>query len=293
MPNYEVIIPALLAHGLDALHEHASLTAGVPVKPMLAKPTKGLSEVLDRFSDCAFTCEYKYDGERAQIHLLEDGSVKIFSRNQEDNTPKFPDVIAALPRYLKPGTKSVVIDAEAVAFDRETGKILPFQILSTRGRKNIELEDIKVNVAIYAFDCLYCNGSNLLQEPLTKRREALYGAFQEVPGEFFFATAKISRDVDELQVFLEDSIAENTEGLIVKTMDATYEPSKRSLNWLKLKKDYMDGCGDSLDLVPSARSTAGGSERGFTGPTSSRATTKRARSCRASARSARGSVTRT
>jgi DNA ligase-1 len=97
---------------------------------------------------------------------------------------------------------------------------------------------------------LYCNGSNLLQAPLTKRREALYGAFQEVPGEFFFATAKISRDVDELQVFLEDSIAENTEGLIVKTMDATYEPSKRSLNWLKLKKDYMDGCGDSLDLVP-------------------------------------------
>lgn len=91
---------------------------------------------------------------------------------------------------------------------------------------------------------------NLLQEPLTKRREALYSAFNEVPGEFFFVTAKISRDVDELQVFLEDSIAENTEGLIVKTMDATYEPSKRSLNWLKLKKDYMEGCGDSLDLVP-------------------------------------------
>lgn len=176
--------------------------------------------------------------------------MKIFSRNQEDNTPKFPDVIRAMPRFLKPGVKSVVIDAEAVAFDRVSGKILPFQILSTRGRKNIDEADIKVNVAIYAFDCLFLNGVNLLQEPLTKRREALYSAFNEVPGEFFFVTAKISRDVDELQVFLEDSIAENTEGLIVKTMDATYEPSKRSLNWLKLKKDYMEGCGDSLDLVP-------------------------------------------
>jgi len=250
-PSFDEIVPALLMPGgIDTLPERCHFRPGVPVKPMLAKPTNGVREVLARFAEVEFTCEYKYDGERAQIHLLEDGSVKIFSRNQEDNTPKFPDVIAALPRYLKPGTKSVVIDAEAVAFDRETGKILPFQILSTRGRKNIELEDIKVNVAIYAFDCLYCNGSNLLQAPLTKRREALYGAFQEVPGEFFFATAKISRDVDELQVFLEDSIAENTEGLIVKTMDATYEPSKRSLNWLKLKKDYMDGCGDSLDLVP-------------------------------------------
>ena len=125
-------------------------------------------------------------------------SVKIFSRNQEDNTPKFPDVIGALPN-LASGTKSVVIDAEAVAYDRETKKILPFQILSTRGRKNIDEKDIKVSVAIYAFDCLFLNGVNLLQEPLTLRREALYGAFKEVPGEFMFVTAKTSRDIDELQ----------------------------------------------------------------------------------------------
>ena len=250
-PSFDEIVPALLMEGgVDKLAERCHFRPGVPVKPMLAKPTNGVREVLHRFQDVQFTCEYKYDGERAQIHLCPDGSVKIFSRNQEDNTPKFPDVIGALPKYLAKGTESVVIDAEAVAFDRETNKILPFQILSTRGRKNIDEKDIKVNVAIYAFDCLFLNGANLLQEPLTRRRKALYSAFEEVPGEFMFVTAKTSRDIDELQVFLEDSIAENTEGLIVKTMDATYEPSKRSLNWLKLKKDYMEGCGDSLDLVP-------------------------------------------
>ena len=196
-PSFDEIVPALLMEGgVEKLEERCHFRPGVPVKPMLAKPTNGVREVLHRFQDVQFTCEYKYDGERAQIHLLEDGSVKIFSRNQEDNTPKFPDVIGALPNYLASGTKSVVIDAEAVAYDRETKKILPFQILSTRGRKNIDEKDIKVNVAIYAFDCLFLNGVNLLREPLTKRREALYGAFKETPGEFMFVTAKTSRDID-------------------------------------------------------------------------------------------------
>ncbi len=53
----------------------------------------------------------------------------------------------------------------------------------------------------------------------------------------------------ELEVFLNDSVAAGTEGLIVKTLDSTYEPSKRSSHWLKLKKDYMEGVGDTFDVV--------------------------------------------
>ncbi len=52
--------------------------------PYAAHPTRDLSEVRDRFGESSpLTCEYKYDGERAQIHCLEDGSVRIFSRNCE------------------------------------------------------------------------------------------------------------------------------------------------------------------------------------------------------------------
>lgn len=59
-----------------------------------------------------------------------------------------------------------------------------------------------------------------------------------------------SRDPEELELFLNEAVAAGTEGLIVKTLDSTYEPSKRSAHWLKLKKDYLEGVGDTFDVVP-------------------------------------------
>ncbi len=80
--------------------------------------------------------------------------------------------------------------------------------------------------------------------------QALHDAMTETKGECQFAKAKISNDVEELAAFLEEAVVDCTEGLMVKAMDATYEPSKRSTNWLKLKKDYLEGAADSFDVVP-------------------------------------------
>lgn len=168
-PNYDVLIDSLVKHGPYEIDEHCKIVSGIPLKPMLAYPTKGIHEVLKRFDQVELTCEYKYDGERAQIHILEDGSIKIYSRNSENNTSKYPDIIDFLKEHLKLNdstTKkkeksnddvkevtaaaandekestgnerkviSAIIDAEVVAYDTEKHIIQPFQKLTTRKRK--------------------------------------------------------------------------------------------------------------------------------------------------------------
>jgi len=87
-----------------------------------------------------------------------------------------------------------------VAWDKVNKKLLPFQVLSTRQRKVVELDKIKVPVIVYAFDLLYLNGKSLINEPLKRRRELLRENFQEVEGEFAFARSLDTSDVEDIQV---------------------------------------------------------------------------------------------
>ncbi|KAK3265799.1 tRNA ligase [Cymbomonas tetramitiformis] len=174
-PTYDKLIPTMLEHGLDELPNKCTFEPGVPIKPMLAKPTTGVQEILTRFTDTEFTCEYKYDGERAQVHLCEDGSVKAEGQLEglidgaaaawpsyghcPRSRVKFPDLVAQIPKAVA-GWSDIVGHrlCEAVAYDRVEKKILPFQVLSTRSRKTVSVEEITVNVCLFAFDCIYLNG---------------------------------------------------------------------------------------------------------------------------------------
>lgn len=251
VPNYEIVINACLDYGIMELDKHCRLRPGIPLKPMLAKPTKSITEVLDRFQGQTFTSEYKYDGERAQVHLLEDGTMRIYSRNGENMTERYPEIsirdfVADLEH-----TKTLILDCEAVAWDKVQQKILPFQVLSTRKRKDVEAKDVKVRVCLFAFDIICHNGERQINKSLRERRELLAQVTKPVAGEFQYAVELTTSSVEELQKFLDQSVKDSCEGLMVKMLDGPeshYEPSKRSRNWLKLKKDYLDGVGDSLDL---------------------------------------------
>lgn len=161
---------------------------------------------------------------------------------------------------MQESANSFVFDAEAVAIDRTTGKLMPFQELSRRKRKDVKVEDIQVRVCLFAFDLLYINGEvrqyfsyvalivlvlmplffvqSLLHKPLIERRELLRQHFKAVDGEFHFAKSSDCDTTEEIQTFLEESVKDGCEGLMVKMLESEasyYEPSRRSVNWLKVR----------------------------------------------------------
>ena len=102
--------------------------------------------------------------------------------------------------------KSCVLDSEAVAWDREKKQIQPFQVLSTRKRKDAAESEIKVQVAVFGFDLLYLNGEALVRKPFKDRRQLLKEHFKEVEGEFLFAKSADVDTLEQVQELLEDSV---------------------------------------------------------------------------------------
>ncbi|KAK2962186.1 putative DNA ligase 1 [Blattamonas nauphoetae] len=251
--SFERMIAALTKGGFEALDTDCIITPGIPIIAMLAKPTKSVTDALQKVSgqtatEC--TCEYKYDGQRAQFHFP--GGNKppsIYSRNSEDLTGRFPDALQYVMNGRKFPEKSFILDSEIVAVDPSTKEILPFQILTQRPRKDVKIESIKVPVCVFAFDMLFFDGRSLLNCTLRERRQILRDNFAETQNTFRYAIGEDLSDEDEIAALLDRSVKDKCEGLMVKSLDSVYE-SGRSSSWAKLKKDYMDTTGDTVDLVP-------------------------------------------
>ena len=229
--------------GLDELNK-IKITVGNPIRPMLAERLSSADEIIKKIKGKA-GIEYKLDGERLQIHLNKQ-VVKIFSRSLENITAHYPDV-ERIMKKLK--IENMIIEAEAVAIDNKSNNFLPFQELMHRRRKHLIEEAVKnYPISINLFDILYLNDKDLTDHTYKKRREILENITKKSK-DLNIIKQTITDNPEKINNFLEKSIEEGCEGLVIKDLNGTYRAGAREYLWIKLKKEYNTEMSDTLDLV--------------------------------------------
>lgn len=216
-----------------------------PIRPMLADRVKSEQEAIEKMGS-EFAAEYKLDGERVQLHV-EGDKVLLFSRSLENISSYYPDIIEKIPKTIQ--AENIILEAEAVAINENTGEFLPFQELMHRRRKyKIEKAVTQYPITVNLFDILYCNGKSCLELEYKERREKM----EKVVKEDDFVKnipMTIVKSENDIEDFFENSINAGSEGLMLKMLDKPYQAGARGSHWLKLKREYQNELGDSLDLV--------------------------------------------
>lgn len=220
------------------------VTVGKPIRSELCERLPNAQKAIEKME--VVDVQYKYDGFRTQIH--KDGDkISIYSRNLEDMSHMFPELIEGARKQIK--AKTAILDAEALAYNPESEEFLPFQETTKRRRKyNIEEVAKQLPLKAFAFDILYKNGKSLIDEPLTKRLEILADT---VEGDEILIVTKTKKvdDANVLALMLEDAISKGLEGVVIKKLESPYEAGGRNFNWVKLKKHSTGELKDTIDCV--------------------------------------------
>ncbi len=230
--------------GLDGVKK-LDVTVGRPIRSQLAERLPNAETILEKMDGSAHV-QFKYDGFRVQIHKHGD-IVRLFSRNLEETTLMFPDIIAGVREQIK--TDSIIFDSEALAYNPESEEFLPFQETTKRRRKHgIEEMAEKLPLRAFVFDVMYLDGKSLMDKPLEERIKYLTASIKgdetliPQPGE-------ITDSAERIEVLFQDALTRGLEGLICKRPDSKYEAGGRNFNWVKLKKHSNGELKDTIDCV--------------------------------------------
>ncbi len=264
-PNIGLIAKIIKEKGLKGI-KAIDLETGVPVLSQKAQRLSDPKEILEKMAGQAWL-EYKLDGTRVQLHLdrkkraldntLDQNAlfdfnrekilVKTFTRNLEENTYQFPDIVKSALAQLK--ADSVILDGEAIGFDPVTEKYIPFQDMMQRKRKHNVGEYAKqIPLKYVVFDMLYLDGKNLTTLPLTRRHELLEKVIKN-KGVIEIASHVETSEAAELWEFFESSKEKNLEGIMIKNPKSPYRAGAREFSWIKLKRSNTDILEDTVDCV--------------------------------------------
>lgn len=223
---------------------------GIPVLPALCQRLPTPEEMIKKMG--TVVAEPKFDGTRLQIHFKKPNSIWIFTRNLENVTHMFPDIVQAVLKETK--IKEGILDGEAIGFDPKTGKFLPFQETIKRKRKyEIDKKVKEIPLKFFAFDVLYKDKQGLLNLPLEKRRKILAEILKEDNQTILITPQIVTKDPQELRRFHDLQIKAGLEGAVVKKIYSFYQPGRRGYNWVKFKSEKKGkkggGLADTLDCL--------------------------------------------
>ena len=216
-----------------------------PIRPMLADRVQSEKDVIKKMPE-QFVAEYKLDGERVQIHMQSD-KIVLFSRRLENITQYYPDIVERIGKTLN--VNEGVFEAEIVPINENTGEFLPFQELMHRRRKHkLDEAVLQYPITVNFFDVLYYDKKDCLNLEYAERRKILEQIVHEDNFSKLIPMLFVKNE-NEIEDFLENSINAGCEGLMLKAPSAPYRAGMRGSNWLKLKREYRNELGDSLDLI--------------------------------------------
>ncbi len=241
------VAASALIHGAEGLRRFA-IALFQPLAPMLAQPADDLSDAMARIPTAAI--EWKLDGARVQVHKRGD-EVRIYTRAGNEVTAAAPEIVAAIQRAH---ARALILDGEAIAL-KSNGAPYPFQDTMRRfGRvQNVEAMRATMPLSVFFFDCLRRDERDLVPAPAAERFEALAAALSSE----LLVPRLVTSDISAAQAFYDDALAHGHEGVMVKALDAAYDPGARSAMWLKVKRAH------TLDLVVLAAEWGHGRRHGW------------------------------
>ena len=235
--------------GLNGLDE-IKIQVGHPIKMMAAQRVQTLHEIFEKMPH-GFAVEWKYDGERVQCHKKGD-QVTIFSRNLENITHQYPDVVEAIRRDIQ--AEEAIVEGEVVALVPGTDdQFQPFQVLMSRRRKyDIERYVKEIPVKLFLFDVLYADGESAMEKSYPERRALLERIVKPSESGRVDLTARlVSSDPEEIENFFDEAVERGLEGIMAKSCapDSVYRAGAREWSWIKWKRDYSQELADTFDVV--------------------------------------------
>lgn len=253
-------------------------TPGIPVLSRLVERVGSFDEVFERLGESVLM-QPKFDGLRCQIHkwkgsdVVDNGvvwngfvkkeggdlglfgglsegddiNVRLFTRNLEDVTEMFPEIVDAAK--LIP-VDSFVLDSEVVGWNYEKDTFLSYQETMQRRRKySVGQKSEEIPVRAMVFDVLYLEGGSMIGDDTKERIEVMEERFTDTSGGIVLAETVIADDIDGLNKYFNDSVDGGLEGVIVKQFGGGYKPGFRNFEWIKLKKSMDKALVDTVDLV--------------------------------------------